>query len=78
MQQFASRRTAASAAPRARGSVACGARVRFTINKTVPFGMVLNITGSDEALGAWAPEKFVPLAWAEGDEWSVELDVPEG
>jgi len=50
-------------------------RILFNLPYRCSFGENLAIVGSGEPLGAWDPDRSVPLTWSEGDVWQGEIEM---
>ncbi|BDA46843.1 probable glucoamylase at N-terminal half [Coccomyxa sp. Obi] len=65
-----------------RGALKCaassGSTVRLTTQHEVAFGEVIKAVGTQEELGAWDPVAAPGLTWSDGNNWSVDLQLPPG
>jgi hypothetical protein len=50
-------------------------KILFNLPYRCSFGENLAIVGSGEPLGAWDPDRSVPLTWSEGDVWQGEIEM---
>lgn len=61
-----------------KGSTSEYVRVKLSAKEKAPFGDTCLLAGSSVALGMWDPNKALPMTWAEGNAWTVTVDVPAG
>ena len=52
------------------------AKVTIQCNYHCEFGQVLKVVGSNPEVGAWDLDAAPMLTWSEGDNWSLDLEVP--
>jgi hypothetical protein len=50
--------------------------VKFKVHRAVHYGQHVALVGNSPLLGRWNLDDAVPMEWAEGDNWMVELDMP--
>jgi len=71
---------AAPSPPPDPASLPATTRLRLSVPYHTAYGHHLAVVGDHPALGEWAPERAVPMAWGDGgergDTWSVELATP--
>lgn len=67
-----------AAAAKALGSSGRAVRVKFTLQKELPFGQSLKLVGSHPALGAWDETRGLPMTWGDGHVWTGEVPLPIG
>lgn len=53
-------------------------KVKFVLQKKCQFGQNFKVVGNHPLFGSWNPEAALPMNWADGHLWSVEVDVPTG
>ena len=51
--------------------------INFKIPKSLPFGQMVAVVGS-EPLGGWDAQTMLRLDWSEGDLWTGSAEVPVG
>ncbi|CAL5229927.1 g13352 [Coccomyxa viridis] len=52
------------------------ARINLGINYHCEFGQQVVVVGSSERLGNWQADCGLAMQWNEGDDWTVDLDLP--
>lgn len=52
------------------------ARVNLGINYHCEFGQQVVLVGSSERLGNWRADSGLAMQWNEGDDWTIDLDLP--
>lgn len=52
--------------------------VTFAVKHHVNYGQRLKVVGSPDALGAWECSAAPEMAWSEGDQWALTVDLPAG
>ncbi|MCO5564883.1 hypothetical protein L7F22_018551 [Adiantum nelumboides] len=50
--------------------------VKFVLEKKCHFGQRFNVVGNDPLFGDWEIEAAIPMQWADGDIWTVDVNVP--
>jgi hypothetical protein len=53
-------------------------RVKFTLQRELPFGQSLKLVGSHAALGSWDEERGPSMTWKDGHVWMAEVPLPAG
>lgn len=53
-------------------------KLKFQVQKKVPFGKQVSIVGSNEVIGAWNPKNALPLCWTDDDVWQGEAELSSG
>lgn len=53
-------------------------KLKFQVQKKVPFGKQVSIVGSNEVFGAWDPKNALSLRWSDNDVWQGEAELSSG